>query len=613
MEQQTVNQIQTGEGLAVVRVENAKSQRWEELREKYNPVETYTVKSEDYIDFYYSYDPKRLTVHTSFRVAEGVAVFGENGRVAGTGTIGYELISHTAHFEEVPDWIKAHFNELIESVADEEYKTISDELLEKFSTGKEDGFTDISNSMRLKDMYGDKIRYAPAFGWLVWNGKHWEKGSPKTNGSTKVRDIAQRVARNILLEAHKIQNNTDLQQKYAKWSHISQNSGRLDAMLKEAKTDGISVSDSVFDEHHPLLVNMQNGEFNLETGKLAPHEPKKYSTRITRTNYVPNAKCPKFETFMEKILPNKEIRDFVQRAVGYSITGHSDEKAWFYCYDVTHRGNNGKSTLFRIVGDVLGDVQDNGYFTTTDVSVFVAKRDGGITAFTPDLHNARLVVTNEVDKDFRINANVVKRLTGNDPIKCNQKYLPAFEFKPTHSLWSFGNQVPKPVNPDDAFYQRVYMIPFSVEIPEEDRRPMGEVLAEFQYEHSGIFNWMYEGYLAYRERGLDAPREVRQATEEYKDEFDYLNQFIEEECSTGEGEKVSKEILFYAYNTYLKQNGESPISKKAFTKQLQPLGISVGGHGNGYYINISYKKEDAVKEKIDAEKYVNQHFTPPIR
>lgn len=113
MEQQTVNQIQTGEGLAVVRVENAKSQRWEELREKYNPVETYTVKSEDFSDFYYSYDPKRLTVHTSFQVAEGVAVFGENGRVAGTGTVGYELISHTAHFEEVPDWIKAHFNEPI--------------------------------------------------------------------------------------------------------------------------------------------------------------------------------------------------------------------------------------------------------------------------------------------------------------------------------------------------------------------------------------------------------------------------------------------------------------------------------------------------------------------
>lgn len=80
MEQQTVNQIQTGEGLAVVRVENARSQRWDELCEKYNPVETYAVKSDDYTDFYYYYDEKRLTVHTSFQVADGVAVYGENGR-----------------------------------------------------------------------------------------------------------------------------------------------------------------------------------------------------------------------------------------------------------------------------------------------------------------------------------------------------------------------------------------------------------------------------------------------------------------------------------------------------------------------------------------------------
>lgn len=112
MEQQTVNQIQTGEGLAVVRVENARSQRWDDETKRYGAVETYTVKSEEHTDRYFSYDPKRLTVHTSFQVADGVAVYGENGRIFGTGTVGYELIS-PARFEEVPDWIKARFNEPI--------------------------------------------------------------------------------------------------------------------------------------------------------------------------------------------------------------------------------------------------------------------------------------------------------------------------------------------------------------------------------------------------------------------------------------------------------------------------------------------------------------------
>ena len=112
MEQQTVNQIQTGEGLAVVRVENARSQRWDDETKRYGAVETYTVKSEEHTDRYFSYDPKRLTVHTSFQVADGVAVYGENGRIFGTGTVGYELIS-PARFEEVPDWIKARVNERI--------------------------------------------------------------------------------------------------------------------------------------------------------------------------------------------------------------------------------------------------------------------------------------------------------------------------------------------------------------------------------------------------------------------------------------------------------------------------------------------------------------------
>lgn len=113
MEQQTVNQIQTtGGGLVVVRVENARSQRWDEETKRYGAVETYTVKSDEYTDFYLYYDEKRLTVHTSLQVADGVAVYGENGSIFGTGTVGYELIS-PAVIEEVPDWIKARFNEPI--------------------------------------------------------------------------------------------------------------------------------------------------------------------------------------------------------------------------------------------------------------------------------------------------------------------------------------------------------------------------------------------------------------------------------------------------------------------------------------------------------------------
>lgn len=119
MEQQTVNQVSTGEGLAVVRVENARSQRWDELTKKYSqtePIETYTVRSEEFTDFYFSYDPKRLTVYTSYQVAEGIAVYGENDRIRGTGTVGYELVS-SANFQEVPEWIKGRFDEPIGTFA----------------------------------------------------------------------------------------------------------------------------------------------------------------------------------------------------------------------------------------------------------------------------------------------------------------------------------------------------------------------------------------------------------------------------------------------------------------------------------------------------------------
>jgi len=469
----------------------------------------------------------------------------------------------------------------------EEGEDVEGETEDKYSTFFQGNLSDTGNAMRFIKKYGNIIRYNPSFKWIIWTGKIW-----KIN-SLEIHKYAQDTAREIFLEAAAVENNKDLTEAISKWALQSLESYHLSKMLEEALPHLIAETEEFNDNHHWLL-NVQNGIVDLKTGELLPHDKKYFFVRLANVSYEKGATCPKWEAFMEMIFPDEDVRRYIQKAVGFSLTGDSDEKSLFFLWG--QKGNNGKSTFIRALLDFFGD-----YGKQTDIEVIMETNRGGLTPLNEDFYNSRFVATNEISKKHRWGDSQLKMLSGNDMINCNPKYRDKYSFPPTHKLWIFGNIKPKGGEDDEAFWNRMNLIAFDNPIPEDKRRPMTQVLSEFKAEYAGILNWSLAGLKMYQEEGLKQPDKIKRDTLAYEKENDWFGQFIEEECELGDDYKVfrvTKEILLGAFNNFLRENQEKPETKIDFTNKLKTIGVEVGGAGRSFYMGIKIINKSYMEDEL---------------
>lgn len=617
----TQNEVVIGEDLVALRVEKCKLAEWEGLQDKFNRVNTYTIGTPNSMTFLFKL-PEHVIAGSSKNAYDGVAVLGKGSRFNSTGTTNTELI-YDSGFSVLPEWVTTVFNNPIgvfspkgasNPYSELLYVDASDNLTElpktsivpvvsldefrEFTRLGKGSLSDVGNARRLVMLYGDGMRYNKSYNWVIWNGKYWEIDSHKA------RLYAHNIPRSLFVEKSMIENNKDLADAWEKWAGHSFSSYAITAMLKEAEEMLYAEVDD-FSDKRRMLLNVQNGTLNLETGELMPHDPRYCITKIANVSYDPGATCPEWDKFLEMILPDEEIRKFLQIAFGITITGNSDARSIFFMHNGTGDGNNGKSTIVAVMLGMLGE-----YAKQTDVSILSAPK-GGITPYNEDLHNRRFVCTNEIDNDFRLSTATVKNLTGNDRVSCNPKFRKAYDFPPTHTLWIFGNKKPKPVGGGDgAFWGRMKLIPFEVTIPEEIRKPMEQVLPMFKKEFPGILNWCLKGLQMYLKEGLKEPEQVKLAAQSYRAEYDFFGQFVDEECELVEGYKTAKKVLFHAYNDFLQENSASDqgISKKALAQELAKINVAVGGDGKAYYIGIKLRREEQMTKKYNAEKFVQERF-----
>lgn len=442
-------------------------------------------------------------------------------------------------------------------------------------------FTDVRNGQRFVEKYGDMLRFNKSFGWIVWDGKVWRLNSPE------VRIFAQKTAESIFDEAKGTPRDTEEGLRKFKttmdWAKSSLNSGRIDAMLKEA-SPSLVASTSEFDDNHPWLLNVKNGILDLKTGELLPHDPKYFMTKMANVEFDKNAPEPKrWLEFMEMIFPDEEVRRFVQKAVGYSLTGTTDKKLIFFLYGKD--GDNGKSTFIRALLGFFGE-----YGTQTDIEAIMETRKGGLTPLNEDFYNSRFVSTNEIGENMKFSDNTIKALSGGDRVNCNPKNRDPFSFDPTHKLWIFGNKKPKGGSNDTAFWNRMMLIAFDSPIPKEKRRDMGVVLGWFKEEYSGILNWCLEGLRMMEREGMERPEKIELDTSAYKKENDVFEQFLVNECAVGEEYRIRKDDLFRAYEQFLSETQEKPSTKIALTGLLEQKKIYVGGAGRSFYLGITTQR-----------------------
>ena len=242
----------------------------------------------------------------------------------------------------------------------------------------------------------------------------------------------------------------------------SLSTGALDRMLDLAKSL-LAVEDARLDAD-PWLLNVENGTIDLRTGLREKHDPRDLLTKMAPVRADRGAKCPLFKKFLKRITgDDADFRVFIQKAVGYSLTGITTEQVLFFVHGKS--GNNGKSTLVNLIRDMLGDY---GLHTPTE-TLLVKQYDNAIPADLARLDGARMVTAIEANFNRHLDEARIKSMTGGEPITARFMRQDFFQFAPVLKLWLVANDRPRVRGTDKAFWRRVRVIPLTIEIPEAAR------------------------------------------------------------------------------------------------------------------------------------------------
>ncbi|MDC8980687.1 phage/plasmid primase, P4 family [Mycobacterium marinum] len=426
---------------------------------------------------------------------------------------------------------------------------------------------------RLADRYNGQLLHVTGLGWHHWDGARW---APDDRGAAKRAVLAElRVALSESLD------DKELRSDVRKCESASGVAGVLD-LAAALKPFAAAVADLDSDAH---LINVANGTLDLRTLQLRPHQPADRITKVCRGAYHPGgAESRLWSEFLARVLPDDEVRGFLQRLVGVGLLGAVAEHVLGI---LTGVGANGKSVLDKAIRHALGD-----YACTAEPDLFM-HRDGGHPTGEMDLRGVRWVVVSESDKDRRLAEATMKRLTGGDTIRARRMRQDFVEFTPSHTPLLITNHLPKVSGDDAAVWRRLRVVPFSVVIPEAEQD--SELDARLQLEADGILSWAVAGYRDYLGRGLDEPASVREATDTYRRNSDAVGRFIADRCQVGPLFKATTSALYAAWQRWQESDGCDPIGRGAFGNALDCRGYpaSKPAHGKRWRTGIGLAEDVA--------------------
>jgi putative DNA primase/helicase len=416
------------------------------------------------------------------------------------------------------------------------------------------GETDTDNAQRFANRFGKKALYTPGRGWLVYDGKRWR---PDDVG--QVVELAKRTARLVAAESAHLESDTARADRSG-FAKLSLSRGALDRMLDLAKSL-LAVEDVRLDAN-PWLLNVENSTIDLQTGGREKHDPRDLLTKIAPVKSNRHAKCPEFKKFLKRITgDDSRLVKFIQKAVGYSLTGITTEQVLFFVYGKS--GNNGKSTLVNLVRDMLGDY---GLHTPTE-TLLVKQYDNAIPADLARLNGARMVTAIEANFNRHLDEAKIKSMTGGEPITARFMRQNFFQFAPTLKLWLVANDQPRVRGTDEAFWRRVRVIPLTIKIPEAERDH--NLSTKLRTELPGILAWAVRGCRKWQSSDLGMPTTVERATKGWKKEMDHLKRFVADQLDITPGIKVGASLLFDRYKQWCVQQGEQPLVVQDFKAKLQ--------------------------------------------
>lgn len=503
-------------------------------------------------------------------------------------------------FDGLVEWTEAHDPDLDGDLPPESEEGMPSEPPDEVYDGEGDGggggsgrltldpeclalpYTDLGNARRFTRYHLDSVRWCQARErWLVWDSTHWG-----WEDRQQVQALAQATVDALLLESDEwrqraAQYDQDDERcaklrKRAQFAYKhylqSQSNGRINAIIKQAcGLSGVPVSTDDFDRD-PWLLGVQNGTIELKTATFREHRHGDLITKLAPVAYDPHAKAPTWERFVVEVFPDESVRAFVQRALGYSLTGDVGQQVWFV---LQGDGSNGKSTLLDVVGALLGS-----YATTLPQGYLEARETEPHPTESTGLHRARFASGTEPRAKRSWDSEKIKRQTGEDIIEARFMHGDFFFFRPTHKLWVSVNDMPKADDMGTGWWRRMVIIPFTQRWYRDDEEGLPKVDPELsgklKEELPGILNWVLDGLRAFIEaKGLAIPKVCRAAVAEYRTEQDEVARFLAARCSVSTSALDTRgtytSVLYSAFRKWRELEGidGKPVSNVKFGRELK--------------------------------------------
>jgi putative DNA primase/helicase len=428
--------------------------------------------------------------------------------------------------------------------------------------------TDAHAAHVLGDALQGRAAWVDEWGWLVWDGCRWVRDPNAVRVLALAREILPAYYAERATRAADARVQQELYRAAAKACSVSHLRHALDLARGRLLTPR-----ERFDAD-PFLLNTPSGIVDLRTGALCPHAPEHYLTKLTNAPYDPDADAPTWAQFLDDVfLGDAELIDYMQVALGYSITGDTREQKMFMCYGP---GANGKSTLFETAQAALGDYADS-----IPTRLLLHDGRGDHPTGLARLCGLRLALASETAEARGLNENLAKLLTGGDTITARYLYHDFFSYRPTAKIWLFTNHKPVIRDHSYAMWRRIVLIPFRATFSSTAgaptssaprKEPVRDMKQRLLAEREGILAWLVRGAVRWYANGLVEPDSVRAAVDEYRRETDSMLDWLQQHTLDDPNAETPSKELHDAYCEWCNANGITPIGATTFGRRLGEMG-----------------------------------------
>jgi len=427
------------------------------------------------------------------------------------------------------------------------------------------GLNEVGNGRRLAIRFGEQLRFTQAGGWLVYDGRRWARDSLGTavRMSKATLEECLQLAEDLPFWS-RLETSRDhpglTRTAFEKHIASSFTRGKIESLLFLASSEPqIAARAEDFDQEGWLL-NCKNGVVNLIDGTLRPADPELNITQLVPHEYDPKATCPRWEQFLDEITcGDNDLRDYLHRAIGYTLTGETSEEKLFFMYG---GGANGKSKFISALRHVFGD-----YGTSLSFEALLKSRNTTPEQGFAHLPGKRFATAAEGGDGRAWNQEAMKAITGRDVLRAKHLYHDQFEFRPICKLWLASNGQPRVEDYGEAMWRRLAIIPFLAHF--EGAKMDEDLEQKLEAEAVGILAWAVRGSMRwYRERLRVVPQIMKDALAEYKDDNDIIGRWIAECCILDPNATCTAKSLYASFRDFAKANNEREMTQTAFGGSL---------------------------------------------